>query len=339
MSWAIEQAFNKGDLITATEMVANSLRYLTFSERTKMIKYFRGVCSRGSLDYIQWLLNQCPTIISIDDEAFVSACKGGHLDIVKFFLLNLDPTINITDEDYEDAFCEACRNGHRDVAEYLLTIQTSIDISTTSEYPFREACLKGHLDVAKWLLTVKPSIDVSALNDYSFRAASGRGHLDIAKWLLTVKPSIDISADNEEAFRTACRNGYLEVAQWLVSIKPTINVNANNDAAFRSAYEELQWHVVEWMLDELNATIGIETCDQAFRIAVRNSIYLLTAELLYYKNPFRYRFHYPDVGRSHIESDHLTCELCKQEDIDAVAHLHPLSIPSEIIDRHVLRFM
>ena len=95
-------------------------------------------CKNGNLEKIKNILLATPTI-NISKEAFILACRQGHLNIARY-LLEVNPSIR-----EEEAFISACHGGHIDVVRYLLEIKPTINISDNNESAFRGACYNGHI--------------------------------------------------------------------------------------------------------------------------------------------------------------------------------------------------
>ncbi len=70
-------------------------------------------------------------------------------------LLNKYPTI-VNSAEYDNAFIHACRNGHLDVAKLLYQSKPTIDLSAKNDSAFQYSCCYGQLAVAKWLVELRP---------------------------------------------------------------------------------------------------------------------------------------------------------------------------------------
>ena len=189
-------------------------------------------------------------------KAFFDSCCHGNIRKCQW-LLSVNSTIDISVED-EGEFQWTCMNGH---------IEIDIEIA---QYAFQLACGNGHIEIAQWLLSVKPTIDISIEGESTFQFTCMNGHIEIAQWLLSVKPTIDISAKDETAFQLACKKGHLKVAQWLLSIKPTINISVKGENAFQLACRDGHIEIAQWLLS-VKPTIDISADgDFAFRFSCKN---------------------------------------------------------------------
>ena len=85
-------------------------------------------------------------------------------------------------------FSSACKNGHLPVVRELLG-NFAVNVHSRAEYAFRVACAYGHLDVVRELLALKRSrfVNVHAGDEAAFRFACGNGRLDVVQALLALQ--------------------------------------------------------------------------------------------------------------------------------------------------------
>ncbi len=119
------------------------------------------------------------------DFMFNYLCARGNLEDAKNWYAKYPKMNKIC---IEDAFISACGCGHIDVLKWLLKIHPDIDISAKNEEAFRYACIYGYIDIARWLLKIKPNIIVNSNYEYCFSAICGYGHLNVAKFLEHFNP-------------------------------------------------------------------------------------------------------------------------------------------------------
>jgi ankyrin repeat protein len=148
------------------------------------------------------------------EDWFQSACRNGHLEVVKY-LVSLGVDIHVWEE---YGFRWACMNGHLEVVKYLVSL--GVNIHTMEEWGFRLACQNGHLEVVKYLVSL--GVDIHAMEEWGFRSACENGHLEVVKYLVSL--GVDIHADDEAGFRWACKNGHLEVVKYIVPLGVDIHV-------------------------------------------------------------------------------------------------------------------
>lgn len=171
-------------------------------------------------------------------DAFVLACAGGHLPVVRYLWEDTATTVKTQFRDKEDdvnyadaAITDACSNGHTAVAKYLWDVlrtpdgESLIDFTDYYNNALQKACRHGHLSVAKCLLEELKRSDGSAavnvLKDQDAAAlyeACAGGHLFLAKylWERMVECIPEGSAFNvSEEFYVACACGKLPIVRWL----------------------------------------------------------------------------------------------------------------------------
>lgn len=148
----------KGRFTEATHLYIESDEWIDLSYDNECA--FRYACKHGSLEFVQWLLQQ------------------NHL---------MDMSI-----DHYRAFRVACSCGHLTIAKWLLEHNSNIDVGFNHEAAFRYSCENGHLHVAKWLIEVRPELDVHAEDDYAFQWSCHFRHLRVAQWIYEIAPPLDI---------------------------------------------------------------------------------------------------------------------------------------------------
>ena len=153
-----------------------------------------------------------------------SACRYGHLDIVKFLVKQgCDPAcrsvLGITPLDF------ACWEGHLDVVKYLIRRRCNPAYTAVGLTPLHLACWQGHLDVVKFLRNYVKDIHSKCTNTAVLRLpplhfACRKGKLDVVKLLL--EQDIDPESRDRRNYtplHIACEKGYLDIVKFLVNEK------------------------------------------------------------------------------------------------------------------------
>lgn len=115
----------------------NDNRNLFIKSLNKSCKPLAVACRIGSLEIVNWLLENGAVVDYFDNEppiifwpvfgspldryqssALIEACRGGHLEIVKL-LIEHDADINLVTP-HETALHEACRHGNLEMVKLLL---------------------------------------------------------------------------------------------------------------------------------------------------------------------------------------------------------------------------
>ena len=114
-------------------------------------------------------------------------------------------------------FRSACRCGHLEVVKYLLTsaeLTEHADIHAKDDEGFKWACRYGHLEVVKYLLTspeLTEHADIHAQNDEGFIWACEKGHLEVVKCLI-IDMNIDKTIHIEKYLNENKDNKYVQQA-------------------------------------------------------------------------------------------------------------------------------
>lgn len=114
------------------------------------------------------------------------ACEKGNFDKLVQYMHEYNYSIL----DLNDAFILACRYGHLNLCKYLLQYNGNIKISAKEDEAFCSACENGHFEIAIWLLRLKPNINIMAQNNRPFKLSQHNEHNDIATWLIRLQPEI-----------------------------------------------------------------------------------------------------------------------------------------------------
>ena len=169
------------------------------------------------------------------------ACEKGNYEIVK--ILTDHPECNIEAENnYEDrAVHAACKSGHVDIVRHLV-IDKHCDINAKglgSYTPLRYACEKGNYEIVK-ILTEHPECNVEAEDNCKGRAvhaACKLGHVDIVRHLVIDK-HCDINAKGLGSYTPlcyACEKGNYEIFKILTE-HPECNVEAEDNCKGRAVH-------------------------------------------------------------------------------------------------------
>jgi ankyrin repeat protein len=118
---------------------------------------------------------------------------------------------HLVDKDHikNEAFIDACKRGHLEIVQFLLTspeINGNVDIHLDKDNGLQMACLSGRLNVVNYLLTsqeLKEKADIHAEDDNPFKFAASQSHMEVVRFLITemnilFTPHIDIYLDKIE---------------------------------------------------------------------------------------------------------------------------------------------
>lgn len=159
--------------------------------------------------------------LNIPDEwrnSLHAASEAGHLEIVRWLLLEVGADINERDKDHRTPLCCASAGGSVDVAKLLIEYGADVNsLDITGWTPLHTASRNGHVDVVQLLLD--HGADVNAMKQDQWTALRlailGRS-VEVVKVLL--EQGADISVRNDVGhtpLRMASRRGQPEIVRLL----------------------------------------------------------------------------------------------------------------------------
>ncbi|KAL7282503.1 hypothetical protein ACG7TL_003974 [Trametes sanguinea] len=133
--------------------------------------------------------------------ALHAAASRGYLDIVKWLVEECGAIPDIEDKEGETALHKAALNGHLQIIRYLLPEKSDVHAKDADGWTaLHNACSKGYLDIVRWLcehggatseIEGAPGVDVRSKGGYTpLMNAASKGHLPVVLYLLT-KQSAD----------------------------------------------------------------------------------------------------------------------------------------------------
>ena len=196
------------------------------------------------------------------EKLFVFSCKIGSLSMVRWVERNY-PNVDIS-ANQDEAFLWACSGGHVELAKHLYNASVDkhrpIDVSFDNERVFRMACANGHLPMVKWLIRTKPYIDISALDEYAFYHAGGNNHLPIVWWF---------HCQNQQKYqfmfkwRPPLHNKHA-LPNPKVEVMPVFDATAEVKNGMQIARDEDGW---VWQITFYNAMPNMNECERLLSIA------------------------------------------------------------------------
>ncbi len=166
-------------------------------------KSLRQAADKGNLEFFKYLLEAGADFTttggnySAKNSLDIAAMKG-HLQIVRYIILNLKPTQKMIN----NGLSYAATYGQISILEYLLDKATDLDGLLNS------AVLGDHIDTVKYL------VENGAKNlDYALVISSRNGCLDIVKYL--VSKGADNHYNNNEALSSAKTQREYKIVQYL----------------------------------------------------------------------------------------------------------------------------
>lgn len=162
----------------------------------------RLICKDGQLEALQWLIHRFGLSrydVVVDNYTFLSACKHGHLRVVKWMAEEYNMTLEEASRYDEKPLMFACANGHTAVAKWLcetygfkrnhILLQEEggrvDDAPEALTNAFERGCGTGTLKHVQWMVKhfgLKHE-DVRGKHDRAMKWATKRNKLETALWL------------------------------------------------------------------------------------------------------------------------------------------------------------
>lgn len=188
---------------------------------------FCQVCQIGNLEFAKLLIsrdiNVNGTIYSYTP--LLSACEGGHVEIVKLLLSRDDVDCKVKVYD-KNALHLACEKGHVEVVRLLIEAgDFDLNENSKGKDALHLAYEGGHAEVARLLIDGGADFDVKDVTldgrwGSIFGGACSKGQAEMVEFLLGkgVDPNT-IDAMGNTALHVACKNGKAGVVEVLVKRK------------------------------------------------------------------------------------------------------------------------
>ncbi|XP_017349802.1 ankyrin repeat domain-containing protein 16 isoform X1 [Ictalurus punctatus] len=148
------------------------------------------------------------------------AARHGHLDIVKYFVEDLNVDVELHNNDYKRALHEASSMCHEQCVRYLLDKGAKIDCLKKADWtPLMMACTRRNLEVIRVLLDHGADPTLQNKDGWnSFHIACREGDPAVIEHLLHIRPEVwrTESKTRRTPLHTAAMHGCLEVVKILL---------------------------------------------------------------------------------------------------------------------------
>ena len=178
----------------------------------------------GHLDVVKYLIIECrcdPNSRGGNGRTPLHyACAFGRMDVMQYLVTNhqCDPTL-MDDDGNMPPINFSCLNGHLEMVKYLITEKHCKPTGKGSSL-LCNACGRGHLDIVRYLITQQICDLALADDDHNLpiHMACVGGHLHVVKYLLTEQCCDPISrgSSGRTPLHCACRNGHMDIVQYLI---------------------------------------------------------------------------------------------------------------------------
>jgi ankyrin repeat protein len=186
-------------------------------------------CANGHLDKIKNMIeNEDIDIHYNNDAGLCSACRGGHLDVVKY-LISLNITIF---ENNNMAFIKACDGGHSNIIKYIESIDYDNKLNDqTYNLGFIHACLYDKIEIADYLID---KIKKSIYYDNVYELLLEKKYYGLIEKIVKINNNNKYYKKNENILNGACGSKNMELVAILIDIDLGLSINKIFDIVYNS---------------------------------------------------------------------------------------------------------
>ncbi|XP_055998105.1 uncharacterized protein LOC125683237 isoform X2 [Ostrea edulis] len=189
----------------------------------------------------------------------IAACNRGHISIVKE-LTKAGADVNLQDRWEDTPLIAACQGGHVSTVEELVKLGADVNLQgSEGNTPLIATCRRGHVSIVKEL--VKAGADVNLRDSEGnapLIAACNGGHISIVKEL--VKAGADVNLRDSEGnapLIAACNGGHISIVKELVKAGVDVNLQKRRNTPLIAACQRGHVSVVEELM-KLGADVNLQ---------------------------------------------------------------------------------
>ncbi|XP_071111901.1 serine/threonine-protein phosphatase 6 regulatory ankyrin repeat subunit B-like [Haliotis cracherodii] len=181
---------------------------------------------KGHRQVFDLLVTQGADVTLVDDDRhniLHVASLGGHVDIVKYVLLQKVADINSRGRYGWTPLMVAAQKGHRQVFDLLVTQGADVSlVDDDGNNVLHVACLEGHVDIVKYVLSQKVA-DINSRGRYGstpLMVAAQKGHRQVFDLLVGEEADVSLVNDNRnDILHVACLGGHVDIVKNVLSQK------------------------------------------------------------------------------------------------------------------------
>ncbi|XP_067650462.1 ankyrin repeat domain-containing protein 50-like [Haliotis asinina] len=222
-------------------------------------------CSRGHVDIVKHLLSQHNVDIDSRGQfgrtSLMTALFRGHREVADV-LVRRGANVSIVDDNGDSILHSACRGGHVCMVRYVLS-HCSVDINSRSKSgktPLMTTVYYGHREIFDVLVGM--GANMSHLDDDGdniLHYASKGGHVSMVKYVLS-NCSVDINSRTKfgkTPLMTTVYHGHRVVADVLVGLGANVSlVDANGDSVLHAACRGGHMNLVKYVLSSYRTDVN-----------------------------------------------------------------------------------
>ena len=186
-------------------------------------------CANGYLDKIKNMIeNEDIDIHYNNDAGLYFACRGGHLDVVKYLIsLNIDVFGN-----NNMSFIVACRGGHFNIVKYLESIDCDNRLcGNIYGLGFIDACFNDKMEIAEYLID-----KIEKFEHYGslFILLREKKCYKLIEKIIKINNDYKYYGKNEDILNDACISKDIELIKILIDNDLGLSVNKIFDIIYNS---------------------------------------------------------------------------------------------------------
>ncbi|XP_048250459.1 ankyrin repeat domain-containing protein 17-like isoform X2 [Haliotis rufescens] len=161
------------------------------------------------------------------------ACRGGHVDMVEYFLSQKVADINSRGQYGRTPLMATAEKGHRQVFDLLVTEGADVClVDDNRNNILHVACLGGHVDMVKYILSQKVA-DINSRGKYwgtPLMKTAQKGHKQVFDLLVGEGADVSLVDKNRNnILHVACLGGHVDMVKYVLSKKVAdINSRGHN---------------------------------------------------------------------------------------------------------------
>ena len=208
----LEEARGDGCYPVIKQFIENLPELIDDQTNYSRHRIFLNACCKGNTELVKWMMDECPSLLKLDniESVFMEICTCGKIHIAHLLCDNA-PFVDVRcDGDYP--FLTALWNRHYDICTWIFGLHPEMK-KDLREY-FNTICQFGDLDACKFLY----SLDSSLVTIQSYNISHMYEHKKLVEWMVdvfcsaaTCQTSEDICSicyDHKVDMLTRCNHGF-----------------------------------------------------------------------------------------------------------------------------------
>ncbi|XP_046551542.1 ankyrin-3-like [Haliotis rubra] len=190
----------------------------------------------GYINVCKFLVSMGANVSQVDDDGdniLHFACRGGHVGMVKYVLLQHNLDINSRANTGKTPLMVTVYHGYINVCTFLVSMGANVaQVDYGGDNIFHSACRGGHVGMMKYLL-LQYNVDINS------RTNSGRtplmitvyyGYINVCKFLVSIGANVaQVDDDGDNILHFACRGGHVEMVKYVL-LQYNVDINSKTNS-------------------------------------------------------------------------------------------------------------